>query len=108
MAQPITVTIPHRLGKAEARARIEAGFGQLENQIAGASLASFNKAWSGDKLSFSANALGQQIAGRIDVDEREVRLEIDLPAFLAGMADAIAGKLKRQGALLLEDKSRKK
>ena len=50
MAQPITITVPHRLGKAEARARIAAGFERLSGQIAGAHLAQFQQAWAGDRL----------------------------------------------------------
>lgn len=104
MATPITIVIPHRLGRAEARRRIETGFGQLQSQISGAHLANMQQTWDGDRLSFAAQALGQRIAGRLDVNESDVRIEVDLPAFLAGIADKIAGKLKREGALLLEKK----
>ncbi len=104
MAAPITITIPHRLGKAEARNRIAGGFDQLKSQISGASLAQMQQNWEGDRLNFAAQALGQTISGRIDVTDADVRIEVDLPAFLAGLADKIAGKLKRQGTLLLEKK----
>jgi hypothetical protein len=92
------------LGKAEARSRIEQGFGQFQSQISGAHIADFQKAWSGDRMSFAAQALGQRFTGRIDVGESELRIEVDLPAFLAAFADKIAGKLKKEGRLLLEKK----
>ncbi len=104
MATPITVTIPHKLGKAEARARIADGFGQLKGQIAAANIAQFTQDWSGDRMSFSAAALGQRINGRIDVSDSDVRIEVDLPAFLIGLADKISGRLRKQGRLLLEKK----
>jgi Putative polyhydroxyalkanoic acid system protein (PHA_gran_rgn) len=104
MATPITITIPHKLGKTEARARIASGFDQLKSQIAGAQIANFQQAWADDRLTFSAQGLGQTINGRLDVNENDIRIEVDLPAFLAGLADKIAGRLKRQGALLLEKK----
>ncbi len=65
-------------------------------------MARLAQAWTGDRLNFSAQMLGQTIAGRIDVGDAEVRIEIDLPLFLAAMADKIAGRLRRQGRLLLE------
>lgn len=104
MATPITVTIPHNLGKAEARKRLSEGFAGLQSQIAGAPVANLQQAWADDRLSFSAGVLGQRVSGRVDVGERDVRIEVDLPAFLAGIADKIAGRLKKQGRLLLEKK----
>lgn len=108
MAQPITVTIPHKLGKAEAKARIAGGFDQIKDQLgvqAGImSLTRFSQLWDGDRLSFTAQALGQTVSGRLDVHENDVRIEIDLPAILAGVADKIAGRLRKQGQLLLEKK----
>ena len=104
MATPITITIPHKLGKAEARARMIAGFDKLKDQIAGAQIANFQQVWAGDQLSYSARSFGQSITGRIDVGEADVRIEVDLPAFLVGLADKISGKLTEQGRLLLEKK----
>ena len=104
MATPVTVTIPHKLGKSEARSRIEHGFGQLKGQIAAANIARFQQGWAGDRMSFSAQALGQRLTGRIDVAEHEVRIEVDLPAFLVGFADKLAAKLQSQGRRLLEKK----
>jgi hypothetical protein len=107
MATPITINIPHKLGKTEARARISEGFSKLSSQVAGAHIANFQQGWEGDRLSFRAQTLGQTISGRLDVNENDIRIEVDLPAFLAGLADKIAGKLKREGALLLEDKRKR-
>ena len=35
MSRPVTVNIPHKLGKAEARRRIEEGFGNMRAQMTG-------------------------------------------------------------------------
>jgi hypothetical protein len=105
MGTPIIITIPHRLDKAEARARLRAGFDRLKTEMsAGLRIASVHQAWEGDRLSFHASALGQSMTGRIDVGDREVRIELDLPALLAAFADAIAGRLSKTGRLLLEKK----
>ena len=102
MAKPVVVTIPHELGKDEARKRIEEGVGRLTHQFGeGVKLA---KAWEGDRLSFSAKVVGQAVAGRLDVLEDAVRMEVDLPPFFAMMADKIKGRLKKEGQLMLEKK----
>jgi hypothetical protein len=105
MARPVTITIPHQLGKEEARSRIANGFGQLEAQMAAASVSNVRQAWSGDTLNFSAQALGQSFIGAINVGEQDVRIEVALPGLLGVFAGKIAGKLKQQGTLLLEKNS---
>jgi putative polyhydroxyalkanoate system protein len=104
MGRPVTISIPHKLGKAEARARIDNGFGQLKAQMAAASVSNIRQSWSGDRLNFNAQALSQTFNGRIDVGEQDVRIEVDLPGLLGMFAGRIAGKLKQQGTLLLEKK----
>lgn len=103
MSRPVTVDIPHRLGVAQAKARIDAGFGQLEQQIAGG-LAQVRRQWDDDRMSFSAKVMGQAIAGRLHVLADTVKIEVDLPPVLGMIADTIQGRLKKQGTLLLEKK----
>ena len=103
MAKPIVVDIPHDLGRAEARRRLEQGFGRLRGQIAG-NVASVEETWSGDRLTFRAGALGQTVTGRLDVFDQSVRIEVDLPWFLAAVAEKLRGRLQQEGALLLEKK----
>lgn len=106
MARPVTVTIPHQLGKAEARRRIEAGFGQLRQQMTGglAGMLAFSERWEGDRLHFEGGGLGQKIGGRIDIREDAVEIQVDLPEILANLADRISGRLKDAGRKLLERK----
>jgi hypothetical protein len=110
MARPVTVSIPHSLGKDEARRRIESGFGQLRNQMSGGvagalgSMVKFQESWDGDRLSFEGTGLGQKITGRLDVRENAVDIQLDLPEILAALADRISGKLKAEGQKLLEKK----
>jgi hypothetical protein len=103
MSTPISITIPHKLGKAAAKARIQSGFGEMRKQM-GSGISAFTEEWADDRLSFSGRTLGQTLSGRLDVLEEAVRIEIDLPDFLAGIANVILGKVKKQGQLLLEKK----
>jgi hypothetical protein len=110
MARPVTVSIPHALGKAEARRRIDTGFGHMRQQIAGGvggmlgSMFVFQQRWEGDRLHFEGSGLGQKMTGRLDVGEKAVDIQLDLPEILAAIADRIAGNLKTEGQKLLEKK----
>ena len=104
MSKPLTVDIPHNLGREEARRRIEAGFGRLESQFGGSGLGKVEKSWSGDQLNFQAQALGQHVGGRLQVLDGAVHMELDLPPFLAMIASTLKGRLQKEGQLLLDKK----
>ncbi|MEJ2814883.1 MULTISPECIES: polyhydroxyalkanoic acid system family protein [unclassified Caulobacter] len=103
MSKPVTITLPHQLGVAEARRRIDEGFGQLLSQTGGM-VKDVNKSWAGDALTFSAQAMGQPISGVLTVFADSVRMEIVLPGLLGMIAGKITGAVKKQGQLLLEKK----
>ena len=105
MSRKITITLTHDLGKDEARRRIAEGFEKLRSGLSGGFMFQFAQNWTGaDRLSFSARGLGQTIAGDIDIFPQHVRIEASLPTFLAVIAETIAGKVEREGRLLLEKK----
>lgn len=104
MTPPLTVEIPHQLGAAEARRRIDQGFAKLAAQIDGARTADLTRTWVGDTLHFGVGALGQVITGQVLVLADRVRIEVVLPAMLGILAQAIAGRIRQQGRLLLEKK----
>ncbi len=104
MPEPLVVTIPHRLGKAEALRRIKDGLGRARRRIRAACSRSRTTTWSGDRLAFRVSALGQRAAGFIDVSEQAVRLEVTLPWLLAKFAQAAQRVIGQKGQLLLEKK----
>lgn len=104
MADPITITIPHKLSRLEARARVEDRVGNFKQQLMSAGMGQVTHQWHGDSLNLNARALGQAMNGRIHVNEHDLKIEIELPGLLGTFADKIAGRLKREGALLLEKK----
>jgi hypothetical protein len=106
MARPVTVNIPHSLGKEEARRRIEAGFGGMRQQMMGGmgAMLAFQERWEGDRLHFEASGLGQKMTGRLDVMADSVQVQLDLPEILAALAEKISGRLKQEGQKLLEKK----
>lgn len=105
MPRPVTITISHELGKDEAIQRIKDGFGKLKGELSGGLVFKFEEHWTSEEtLSFSARGLGQQIFGTIDVFPQHIRIEATLPGLLAAVAETIAGKVEKQGRLLLENK----
>jgi putative polyhydroxyalkanoate system protein len=103
MSKPLVVSIPHQLGKAQARARIEHGFARFGDQFGGAA-ESFRQSWAGDRLTFGLRALGQEVSGHLDVFDQEVRIEVLLPGMLGLIAGKIGGRLRKEGQILLEKK----
>ncbi len=105
MAKPLTVTIPHQLGAAEARRRIETGFADLTAKLPGGA-AKVDQHWDGDRLTFAALVAGQDIRGTLDVLADNIRMDIVLPGLLGMLAGKIGGKLKQEGQILLENKKK--
>lgn len=58
--------------------------------------------WNGDSLACTLGAYGQQVTGRLDIAQDKVRVEIDVPFFLAIFADKLRAKLEREAPKLLE------
>ena len=100
MSQPIVVSIPHRLGKAEAMRRLKASFSDAHSS--GAGFFVFKNQWSGDHLDFRASMLGQSTTGTVDVAEDHVRLEVQLPWLLSMLANKAKVLVEKQGKLMLE------
>ena len=100
MATPITISIPHHLGRAEARRRIETGFAKIIHQLPGGGGAG-SEGWDGDQLTFRVAAMGQTVAGIINVLDAAVTMEIELPGVLGMIASGLKDRLQRVGKLLL-------
>ena len=103
MAETIKVDIPHKLTRETARQRIDDGFDRVRQDMLGG-MVKFEDTWTGDHLDFTARVMGQRVTGRLDVLDDSVHLEIDLPSFLAAIAEKLKGRLRKEGQVLLEKK----
>lgn len=103
MGRPVTVTIEHSHGIEGAKARVDERFCNLEQSIAGNMGLKFDRSWDGDRLNFTAKGMGQRVTGELDVFPEHVRITVVLPGLLAGMAEALQGKMEKQGRIMLED-----
>ncbi|HEX8257796.1 MAG TPA: polyhydroxyalkanoic acid system family protein [Allosphingosinicella sp.] len=106
MNKPLSVDLPHNLGAEEAKRRMQGGIGRLKDHVPGGS-AQVESRWEGDRMYLDVRAMGQEVTGHIDVEERKVRLELMVPPVLALFAGKIEGLIRARGTELLEDKSKR-
>ena len=103
MPAPITLSIPHQLGRVEARARLQRGLANLTSQLPGKASA-VSESWDGDRLTFRVAALGQSISGEIEVFDASVTMSIELPGVFGLIAGGVKARLQKAGQLLLTRK----
>ncbi len=103
MATPLSVRIPHQLGRAEARRRIESGFANIVGQLPGGN-GSFSQRWDGDRLTFSVSGMGQTVSGAVEVFDTSVTMDLELPGLLGTLASGLKGRIQKAGQLLLTRK----
>jgi len=99
MADRLALDIPHRLGRAEARQKLENKLGHIVAALPGGSLNSHH--WEGDTLFLDIAVLGQRIASELEVLDDRVHAEVDLPPFGFLFADRIKAELNRVGTDIL-------
>lgn len=103
MSKPLVVTVPHQLGRVEARRRLEEGVTSLKAKF-GDKVSSIDERWSGDRLDIDVKALGQSVAAVLEVTEEHVQVEVQLPWMLAMIAERAKGLIQKEGRVLLEKK----
>jgi len=99
MSAPLVVSIPHRLGREEARRRLQHGLTRAAANVP--VLKVDEEKWDGDRMIFRVRALGQAAGGHVDVEDNHVRIEVTLPWLLQRFAEVAQAAIKRRGNLLL-------
>ncbi len=100
MSAPLIISIPHRLGREEARQRLQSGLTRVASRVPALSVD--EERWDGDRMIFRVRALGQAASGLVDVADDHVRLEVMLPWLLQRFADVAQKAIQQSGRLLLE------
>ena len=103
MSKPLVVSIPHRLGKAEAVRRLKTGLASAQSDFKHV-FSVQEETWAGDSLTFRISALGQLASGMINVREDHVMMELQLPWLLHQIVEKAQGLIRKRGQLLLEKK----
>lgn len=103
MKKPVVVKVPHRHTKLEAQKRMREGLDKLTPQLGGL-VAPIESTWDGDRLNFRWMVMKQEVAGRIDVLDQMVRIEVDLPWVLATIAEKVRGQIEKKTTQILIEK----
>lgn len=102
MAEPLVITISHKLGKEEAVRRIKPALGKASQSFP--VLKVEEEVWSGERMDFRVRALGQMAVGNIQVADENVRLEVTLPWLLHKFAEVVQKTIGSRARILLEKK----
>lgn len=96
----LSISIPHQLDRAEAKMRAQHGIAQYRQQFSN-TLGHIEERWDGDTLNFTFIAMGMPVTGQAHVEERVVRVDVELPWILAALTGTIKQTIERQGRQLL-------
>ena len=99
MPAPLVVSIPHKLGRAEAVRRLKTGLTRAASSVP--MLSVDEERWEDNRMIFRVRALGQAAAGHVDVAEDHVRVEVVLPWLLQRFAEVAQAAIRNRGMLLL-------
>lgn len=98
---PISIDVPHKLGKAAAIARLKSRIGELDRHIPGGKATS---SWpSEDVMALEVVTMGQTVSARLEVEDALVRVQLILPAMLGFFSGMISSAVREGGAKVLED-----
>ena len=103
MPAPLIVSIPHRLGCAEATRRLKEGLTRVATSVP--VLQVDEARWEDQRMIFRVRALGQLASGHVDVADDHVRVEVTLPVLLQRFAEVAQAAIRDRGQLLLTKKS---
>lgn len=93
MTKSLVLTVPHALGKDEARRRIAQEIDKLKHAYVD-KFAHADVIWAADTADIRVVALMQEVKAHIDVAADSVRVEVFLPWLLASLAGPIENQLK--------------
>jgi hypothetical protein len=101
---PLTIDVPHHLGRDGAKARMQSRVGELASHMPGG-MAEVTSSWTSPyEMALRIGAMGQSIAARLEVEEARVRVHLELPPMLAMFSGMIGNAVREGGARMLEDK----
>lgn len=101
MGVPVSIDVPHKLGRAGARERLKSRVGELGGHMPGG-VGDVRASWpSEDEMALEIGVMGQTIPARLEVLDTAVRVHITLPAMLAYFSSMIGAAVRDQGTKLL-------
>ena len=96
----LSLNIPHAQTQEEALNRIKQMLGRLQEEQKG-TISDVQENWNGNTGNFSFSAKGFNISGTIQVNDKEVLLESDLPFMVSMFKGQIASIITEKANTLL-------
>jgi hypothetical protein len=96
----VNVTIPHQLGTAEAKTRIQGALAEAMGRY-GDKVSNLQERWEGDRGEFSGKAMGFNLSGTVTVRPDAVEIRGDLPLAAAMFKGQIEAAIRERGSKLL-------
>jgi len=93
MPNAIVITLPHRLGAAEAKKRVAERMEILRRDYID-KFAHTEAVWSGNTADVRVVAFGQTVTGKVSVMSDVLQIEVNLPWFFAALTGPIQNVLK--------------
>jgi len=97
----LSLNIPHSLSQEEALSRVKQLLGRLQEEQKG-TITDVQENWEGPNGNFRFSAKGFNIAGSIQVKEKEVLLDSDLPFAVSLFKGQIASIITEKANTLLK------
>jgi hypothetical protein len=101
MRKTISLSLPHDLGEAEAKRRIVTGIADARAKYP-TYLQGARETWNGNTMEFTGSAMGQTVTGRIQIEAKQLHIQVDLPLLLAMLAGRITPQIEAEGRKLLK------
>lgn len=95
------IAIPHELGSAEVRRRLTENSDQIGAGMPGG-MVDITTSWpSENRMDMDIAAMGQSIAGHVDITETQVVFHIELPMMLGFVQPMVESAIRDQGRKLV-------
>jgi hypothetical protein len=88
MPKTISITLPHDLGTAEAKRRVQDQLDRLRHEYVD-KIGQSQVNWTGDLARVDVSVLGQAAGATIDVFPDMLRIEVELPWVLAALSNKV-------------------
>lgn len=95
-----TVTVPHKLPKAEAMDRIKGIVASVQESY-GKQVTDIQQEWTDDGGTFSFKAMGFAISGKLEMTDSEMKVEAEFPWAAKPFQSTIETTIRDKAAKLL-------
>ena len=100
MAKSYHMSVGHKLSQKEALARIQKLLGEAQKKYAD-KISDLHEEWDGNAGTFSFKAMGYSVSGTLTVEEKQTKLDYDLPWTASFFRGTIEEKIREQAEKLL-------